>query len=180
MESDEQETQDRQRPITYQSPMQTYAGSIILLTNPENDLYKMELSMRGLSTDREGNVYKVADPLINNIGINSVISQTQTIVSQVTIMGNLNKNEIPILIDFLGDTLIKDLMVNKLKYGIVSTEARDKIHYLAVSSAFICMKRAFEEGDRRFWGKVQQELTTTIKGQEQKQGIFQKMLGWAK
>jgi hypothetical protein len=123
---------------------------------------------------------KVADPLINNIGINSVISQTQTIVSQVTIMGNLNKNEIPILIDFLGDTLIKDLMVNKLKYGIVSTEARDKIHYLAVSSAFICMKRAFEEGDRRFWGKVQQELTTTIKGQEQKQGIFQKMLGWAK
>ena len=181
MEEQIQQQQDnQQRPIMYQSPMQSYAGSIIMLTNPENALYRMELSLRGMVVDSEGNPNKLGEALMNDIGINSVISQTQAIVSQVTIMGNLNKQEIPMLIDFLGDTLIKDLMVNKLKYQIVSIEARDKIHYIALTSAFVTMKRAFEEGDRRFWKGSTQEITTRVEGQGQNKGVFSKILGWAK
>jgi hypothetical protein len=107
----QQQNAEINKKLAYQSPLNTYAGSIILLTNPENDLYKMELSLRGLSPDKDGNLRKVSEPLMNDEGINSVMSQAQSIVSQVTIMGNLNERKIGILIDLGGDTIIKDLMM---------------------------------------------------------------------
>ena len=183
MFEEQQQQQIQQEPIrtsAYQSPMYNYGSSIILMTDPSNDLYKMELSLRGMVLDSQGKPRRVGKPLMNDDGINSILSQTQAIVNQITIMGNLSPRDIPILIEFMGDTIIKDLMVNKLKYEITSLEARDKIHYIALATAFVCMKRAFEEGDRKFWKGSQQEITTRVEGQKQNQGIFSKVLGWAK
>jgi len=174
------ETQQPQiRSSPYQSPMHNFGSSIILLTNPENELYKMELTLRSMVVDGEGNPNAVGTPLMNELGISSVIGIVQSIVNQVTIMSNLSKHEVPMLIDFLGDTLAKDLMMNRVSYEIGTASARDKIYFTSLSSAFICMKRAFEEGDRRFWKGSQQEITTRIEGQ-QKRNAFTNMLGWKK
>ena len=177
----QQQNAEINKKLAYQSPLNTYAGSIILLTNPENDLYKMELSLRGLSPDKDGNLRKVSEPLMNDEGINSVMSQAQSIVSQVTIMGNLNERKIAILIDLGGDTIIKDLMINRVRYGIQNfITDREKIHTLYLNYSYICMNRALEEGDRRFWKGSQMEITNRTEGQKQGQGLFQKILGWAK
>jgi hypothetical protein len=154
----------------YQSPMYNFGGSIILLTNPENELFKMELTLKNLRVDSKGNALTAGEALMNDLGVSSVIGQVQAIVNQVTVMSNLNKLEVPMIMDFLGDSLAKDLMINRKKYAIIDG-ARDKIYYTALTSAFICMKRAFEEGEKRFWKGSQQEITTRTENQTQRGGV---------
>jgi len=175
---EEQIEDEKLMNATYLNPMSTYGGSIITLTNPDNELYKMELTLRSMSMDSEGNIKKVGDPLMNDLGINSVIGMAQTILSRVTIMSDLNKTEITTLIDFLGDTLAKDLMMNRINYKIRTVSARCKIYFTVLASTFICMKRAFESGDRRFWKGSQQDVTHRFEGGQQRQGMMGKLFGW--
>lgn len=177
---DQELPQPQVRTSPYQSPMHNFGSSIILLTNPESELRKMELVWRSMIADSEGNVKAVGEPLMNELGINSVLGQIQAIISQVTVMSNLNKNEIPMLIDFLGDTLAKDLMMNRVAYQIRTPAARDKIYYTSLTGAFICMKRAYEEGDKRFWKGSQQEILTRVEAQSPQRKGFAKMLGWGR
>jgi len=166
------------RSSPYASPMHNYGGSTILLTNPDNELHKMELAFRSISNDK--NQTSVGEPLMNDLGIKSVVSLVQTIVSQVTVMSNLDKDEIAALRDYLADTIIRDLMMNRIRYEIKSANDRHRISFIAITSAFICMKRAYEEGDKRFWKGSQQEITTRIEGAKQGASGFSKLMGWGK
>jgi len=177
---EESEQEQLMKAGPYLSPMNTYGGSIITLTNPQDELHKMELTLRSMSVDKNGNQTQVGDPLMNELGINSVIGMAQTILSRVTIMSDLNKNEIPMLIDFLGDTLAKDLMMGRIKYEIETATARDKIYFTVLTSTFICMKRAFESGDRRFWKGSQQDITHRIENNQQRPSMMSRMFGWGK
>lgn len=173
---EEQQPQPQIRSTPYQSPMYNYGGSIILLTNPSDELHKMELAFRSILDDKAGTT--VGEPLMNELGIKSVISLTQSIVSQVTVMSNLNIDEIAALRDYLADTLIKDLMINRKRYALKSENDRSRIVFITISTAFICMKRAFEEGDKRFWKGSQQEITTRVEGAKQGRSMFGKIMGW--
>lgn len=172
--------QPQVRSTPYSSPMHNFSGSILLLTNPDNELFKLELSLRNMVLDREGSPKSGGKPLLNDEGIMSVLGQVQAIVNQVTVMSNLEPAEIPKLVDFLADTLARDLMVNRQHYGIENAAARDKIYFMSLTSAFICMKRANEEGERRFWKGSQQEITTRVDGLGgNRKGVLGKLLGWA-
>jgi len=166
------------RSTPYASPMHNYGSSIIVMTNPDDELYKMELTFRSMTLDGKGNPITLGQPLLNDLGINSVIGVVQSIVNRCTVMSNLNKHEIPMVMDFLGDTLAKDLMMNRIKYEIETTTARDKIFFTALSTGFMTMKRAYEEGEKRFWKGSQQEITTRIENQTQKKGMLTSALGW--
>lgn len=157
------------RTTPYESPMHQYGSSIIQLTNPENEIYKMELTFRSQIMGEDGNPKRIGDPLMNDMGVSSVIGTVQTLVSQVTIMSNLTKQSVEALMDFLSDTLARDLMANRVAYGIKSPASRDKIYFTALSTSYITMQRAFEEGDKRFWKGSVQEIHSRVE-QPQKQG----------
>jgi len=162
----------------YGNPMQQYGGSILLLTNPENELYKMELTFRSMSADKEGLPVTSGIPLMNDHGINSIIGTVQAIVNQITVMSNLNKMEVPMLMNFVGDTLARDLMINRVTYGIKNFASRDKIFFTSLATCFITLKRGFEEGDRRFWKGSQQEIHTTIENSNKKSGLMSSLNPW--
>jgi len=168
------------RSPQYQNPMHQYGSAIITLTDPANELHKMELTFRSAKPDADGNavIIKGSKPLMNDHGIMSVIGVVQSLVSQVTVMSNLNKTEVPMLMDFLGDTLAKDLMVNRLEYGITSVSARDKIYFTALSTAFVTLKRAFEEGDKRFWKGSVQEIHSKVESSNKSRGMLSRILPW--
>lgn len=172
--------QPQVRTTPYSSPMHNFGGSILLLTNPDNELHKLELTLKNMVQDKDGIAHPAGRPLMNDEGVSSVIGQVQTFVNQVTVMSNLEPREIPLLVDFLADTLARDLMANRVKYDIVdSIAARDKIFFTALGSSFICLKRANEEGERRFWKGSQQEITTRIDGGgSSRGGVFGKIMGW--
>jgi len=165
----------------FYAPMNQYGSAILTLTNPESDLYKMELTLRSCILDKEGNAIQAGEPLMNKIGITSVLGQVQSIVSQTAILSNFNKSDIPVLMDFLNDSLTQDLMMNSNKYEIRDAGARTKIYYMVMTSAFVCLKRGYEEGDRRFWkGNQPMESRVFVDGQTQnKRGLFS-FLGWGK
>lgn len=170
------------RPQPFANPQQNYGSSIATLTNPENDLYKMELALRNMMLDKEGIPKSVGEPLMNELGISSVMGQVQAIVNQTTIMSNFDRrDEIGILTDYLADTMAKDLMINRIGYGIKSQAARSKIYYISITSAYICLKRALSEGERRFWKGTEQNIRQIIEQPGQNSpGFFQKLLGFAK
>jgi hypothetical protein len=171
--------QPRVPQMPFLSLAQQYGSSMLQMTNPEGEMQKMELALRSQVVDKDGNPQQVGEPLLNEIGLSSVIGQVQAIVNQTTIMSNFDKNEIPILVDYLGDTLAKDLMINRVSYNIRTKAARSKIYYIALASAFICLKRAFEQGERGFWGRIQQEIKQYVEGGNSSQGgFFQKLFGW--
>jgi|TARA_R100000501_G_C2624592_1_gene117862 hypothetical protein len=171
--------QPQQTPMPFVTPRDEYGGSIITLTNPEKVIENAKLTYRSQIEDSDGNIHQNGEPLMNEEGINSVIGQIQTLVNQVTVMSNLNKMEIPMLVEFLGDTLAKDLMMNRIKYDIKSSSSRDKIYFTALTSAFVCMKRAYEEGEKRFWKGSQHEMTTRHEGIQQSSPL-KKLMGWGR
>ena len=149
----------------YASPMHNFQGAIVLLTNPNDDLYKLELALRGMTSDKNGNPVQTGEPLMNQEGIQCVLGQVQSIVSQNTNMSNLKDGDIAkLMVEQLGDAVIQDLMINSRKYGIKNHTARTRIITMISNSAFITMSRALDEGERRFWKGSQQEITMRTEG----------------
>lgn len=171
----EEEQVNEQVPIRsspYMAPMHQYGSAIITMTNPSNELHRMELTFRSMYEDKDGNIYSTGKPLMNDYGIASVIGMIQSLVNQVTIMSNLTKQEIPMLIDFLGDTLARDLMVKRKDYEISGSAERDKIYFSALSTTFVTLKRGYEEGDKRFWKGSVQEIHSKVESSNKKPGMM--------
>ena len=166
----------------YASPMHNFAGSIVLLTNPSDELRSLELGLRGLMEVGD-EVKVVGTPLLNDRGVCSVISLVRSCVNQNTVLSNLDEMHIINLVLNMGDTLIKDLMFNKVEYGVCNPSARDRVHTMSITNAFVCMRRPFEEGERRFWRGSQQEIIMRNEGSSQKGGgggLMKTLTGWGK
>jgi hypothetical protein len=174
---------EQPRPIPqlpYQNSMGNYAGSFLLITNPDSELAKMEMSLRGYRVDSNGDVKQAGTALMNEEGITSVISEVQSLTSQNTVMSHIDEKEIPSMMDFVADTLARDLMMNRIRYGISDPTARDKIFFMSLNYCWVTMKRAQGGGERSFWKGSTQEITMRNEGQQQGQGIISKLLGWGK
>jgi hypothetical protein len=166
----------------YITPMQNYAGNINTLTNPSDDLYEIELKLKGLSDNGKGEIKQIGDRLVNDIGVNEILTCARGAISQVTIMGNLEQKDIDIIRDYLADELVKLLMINRIRYGMIYPEStRDLIYDTIIIKAVITMKRSLQEGERRFWKGSQQEIRMTNDNkQSSQQGGFSKLMGWLK
>lgn len=159
----------------YQSPMYNYGSSIIVMTDPKDVLYEMELFFRGLAQS-EDKILNVSDPLMNNAGIAAVMGMTRGIVNKITIMGNLDKNEVSIWMEYAAETLAKVLMVNRIQY-LMTTNSRRLVYFKTLSTIYMCLKRPFNEGDRRFWGKAYQEIKSVVDTGRDNRPIWQKAFG---
>ena len=149
-----------------------HSGSIVLLTNPENDLFKFELFLRGMVLDEQGNPKQVGDPLMNEKGISSLLGLLSTTVSQNTVMSNVDDKGIGILMELNADTVAQLLMMNRRRYEIKDFSIATTIMNAYVNKTYLTLRRPYEEGDRRFWKGSQQEITSTIKSDTQRKGIL--------
>jgi hypothetical protein len=182
MQSNEyyEEQPQQQQGLPYVSPMQSYGNSIIQMTNPEDSVINIEMGLRGQMVNSEGQVKQITSPLLNDDGICAVMSLVRSVVSSVTIMSNLSvKKEISPLMEYLADTLARDILANRKKYGL-SPYDRDKVFHIVWMNSFICMKRAaFEEiSDKRFWRHSVQQIDQNVQSSPQKSGgLLSKFFG---
>jgi len=163
----------------YQSPARDLGNNIRFLTNPNEVIKKLENTYRSEIELSDGKRKAVGPPLMNELGINSVIGLMQSLVNQVNIMGNLDKDQVQGLTMYFADTLAKDLMMSRVKYEIEDMTARDKIFVTSVNLAFITCQRAFEQGDRKFWGKTTQEVYSNVTTNQKKRGILSAINPWS-
>jgi len=160
----------------YQSPMNNYGSSILYLTNPENEVFKLELTLRNQIQDKDGNIKTLGEPLLNDRGIGIIIGIVQPMVNQITIMSSLDtKKEIFPLILATSDTLIK-LLATKYKEFDLNPCYRDMVLSSFNNITFICMKRAVSDGlsDKKFWRGSVQEIHQQVNGGKKK-GILDRM-----
>ena len=162
----------------YASPMYNFGSSIITLTNPEDEVYNLELTMRGLK-EVGGELQSVGAPIMNDQGVARFIGVVQSIVNKIEVMSDMGKDDIPMLMQYLAETLAVDLMYNRGKYKIENGADRNIIFFSALSLTYVCLRRAYEGGDRRFWkGSVQELHTKTVS--DKPRGILSKLWGGAK
>lgn len=172
-----------QQPIQsspYQSPMNNFGSSILYLTNPENEVFKLELTLRNQIQDKDGGIKQLGEPLLNDRGIGIIIGIVQPMVNQITVMSSLDtKKEIFPLILATSDTLIK-LLATKYKEFDLNPDYRDYILSSFNNITFICMKRAVSDGlsDKKFWRGSVQEIHQQVEGGK-KRGLFDKLFNRA-
>jgi hypothetical protein len=159
----------------FKSPFYQYGSSIQHMTNPKGLLEDLELYLKGLRKDKRGQLVKVTEPLLNEFGINRIMGIVYSIVNRVTIMSNVNKNELPILMLNFSDAIIQDLMENRLKFGVRNHVDCTIILIECQNVVFMCIKRGFEEGDRRFWKGSISETRITQDRAKQQQSFLSKL-----
>lgn len=162
------------------SPMQQYGGSILQLTNPENEIQKIVLRLRGKMIGSDGSEIKISEPLCNEQGIQELIALLEgSAMNQDIIMTDFEKKDIENMMELIGDSLIQLLGFNKLRYEIPNDTVRTKIFTIIMCSAKATLHRAAMGGERRFWKGSQQEITTRVEGSgSQKKGIASRLFGW--
>ncbi len=175
-QQEQEEKSDKDRGArAYLPPRDLYGSSIITLTDPESDLYKFELFLRTLKINSKGKLESVGDPLMNDKGINAVMASVESIVHHTNTLSNFADQDMRFLIIGLADTITKDLMLNRLTYKI-ERKNRDIIVDNSVRFAYGFARRAFEEGDRKFWKGSVTEIRQTQDTPRQK-SIFNPF-GW--
>ena len=117
---------------------------------------------------------------MNEQGIRSILLQVRATMSRVAIMSNLNDKMVSELTLYMAESLAKDLMMNNDTYSIKNVSARTKIFRTVNTNVYIALKRAQDEGERKFWKGSSQEITTNVGGVQKKQGFLSKALGWGK
>lgn len=165
----------------YSTPRDTYGSSIIMLTDPDDDLRRLELTFRSCIEKPDGTFESHGEPLMNNEGITKIMGQIRTIVSRVTILSHLFDKNINLLMEDLLDSLAIDLMLNRKRYDIQNPAARRVIYAESGRTAYICLHRALDGGERKFWKGSQHEVTNRTEVTNQRQGGFLSgLMGWKK
>lgn len=152
---------------SYTSPKDIYAGSIVNMTNTDQLLYKLELTLRNVREGKKGELIQLGPPRLNEEGINDVLGLVQSLVSRDTIMSNLDEREIQFLMMYyLIDPLILLLLVKGRFYGLTANDIATRNYILSAcfNACYVCLKRGFEEGDKKFWKGSVQEIKTTTEG----------------
>lgn len=174
----DQQYQPTIRSTPYQSPLNSFAGSIILLTNPQNELHQLELDLKNILPDGNGGYIPLGAPLMNDEGVKYFISIAQNYINQVTVMSELKEKMIMQLCRDAGDVINKALMLGVKQFQIRNPAfVRDRIETGITSFIYICMMRASEGGEKKFWKGSTQEITTRVDGAQRRGGMMSK-LGW--
>lgn len=159
------------------SPVNQNSQTILQMTDPQAMIEEFRLGMKGIEIDYEGNEKKISEPLLNDIGIRAMIAHAKSLVNQDTIMSHFNEKQVKALINFNGQALIRDMLLNAPRYEL-KIYNKDKIHTMFMNLAYATAFRSNEGGERRFWKGSQQEITQRIEGiNNQKKGFFSKLLG---
>ena len=174
MEAQQYEYEQNEMPRGFTQPINTFQGAIITLTNPEDDLYNVELKLRCMVIGEDNKPRSVGKPLLNEVGLNNVLTQLQAAVSRNTFLTNLDEKNVFKITKLVARTLAIDLMINKKTYDIDSDTTCYIIHEICCIAAFTALNRPKGEGERKFWKGTQQEITTRM---ENKTGGSGKGLG---
>ena len=132
--------------------------------------------------DKQGIVIEIKEwyPMLNEQGINDIVMAMKSVLNSMTPLSNLEDWEIAVLIRTLCYDMV-DLLTFKSKEYEVNDIDRKVIVGSALRFCYIFLKRPYEEGDRKFFTKITQEVKHTSEIKTNKEGKFSlNPLNWLK
>lgn len=162
------------------SLMQTLGSNILLMTDPGTELHRLEITMRNIFINANGQYQKVGGdewkPLINEQGMRRCLGLTESLVARNSIMSHIDEKTLGRLMTNSADVLIRELMQGK-RYNIINDTARTTILNQCLNLIYMTLKRAENGGERRFLKGNQQEITYRTEQQAENKGLFSRLKG---
>lgn len=173
-----QENKSQQVPYM-SSPRDTLGSTMILMTETDNEIHKLELFMRGYQETENKKLVRVGEQSCNDECVGQVIGMAQTIANKIFQFGHHEREEINHILDFANDAIVKILMVRKKEFGIKDDAARSAIHYAFMTTIYGCLIRGKDGGERSFWKgttlELRQQAVTNQGKSETSGGIFSRL-----
>ena len=149
-----QEQYQEQYPYYPYGQQQPNPGDLSLVeqTNPKEVLKEIEQTLKGAvfdSTKQEWIISKFSTPIVNDLGINSLMADARGVINQNTILSNLTTEEISLIIVRLGKSIKNKIKMNWKEFGIDKSNL-DTAVFAVTDPAFTALKRAMGEGEKRF------------------------------
>lgn len=162
-----------------QNPLQTLGGNILIMTNPKDEIFRIELTMRNMFLDNKGNYQNVGGsykPLLNEMGIRRILGLLDSLISRNSILSDVNRAEIGRIMISTSKVIILELMQGK-RYEIVNLTARNTILKQSQNLMYMTLMRARDGGEKRWLKGSQQELTYRTEQSNPKKGFFDRLKG---
>lgn len=155
---------------------QTIQAALVEQINPVHILKEIQLKLRGEIEDVDGDIKRISEPLMNNVGVGNMLLIASSVVNQNTIMSALDEKEINKMIIQLGEDITDDLTMNWKEYEIKDKIKLDIIEDIVLFMSFSSLKRALHGGERRFLGTTTVESINTSPRMfpQKKEGILSK------
>lgn len=173
----------RNAGMAYTSPIDRFGSQISVLTNPNDALYRFELYLRCLKEDEQGNFVKIGGknwkPLMNDTGINDILMSMHSILNNMTPLSNIEEWEVGIIIEHLGWDLVDLLAFNRNKFELDEINRR-AVFGSALRFCYIFLKRPFEEGDKKFFKGITQEIKSVQEIHQGRKSSVLNPLSWGK
>lgn len=140
------------------------------LTDPEKEIYEVELSLKGLEVNEDGKKVRVTTPLLNDKGAANMIRLMRSMLNRVTYVSNLEEEDIRALVVELAYAIQDDLIMHKKDYEIRDTTDMTTIRTIITYKAFEAGMSALDNGFRRFLKQGIVETTINTQGNQIKAG----------
>lgn len=158
-------------PYSIGTPIDQFGSNVTRLTNPDRVVDDIENTLRGVKKIRGQHIRFREKPYMNETGINDVMSLVKSHVAQNTVLSNLDNQQISSIMKLLNYTLAKTLMIKRKKYDIESSEDRTMIMDIILVPCYICLRRSYEQGERRFLKGAVYENVMSYPEQSNKKGL---------
>lgn len=119
------------------------------------------------------------EPLVNEIGVNSLIGFVSGLANKNTILSNLSEKDINMIMNDLCDRLSEHLFLNWEAYE-VKKENMDMVHFKIENFCFMSLKRAMDEGERQFLKQTESRREIINVGGENKRSLLPSWMGGGK
>lgn len=135
------------RQIMYEEPPPSYPftnpDTLAQIINRRDPVEEMVDSLKGIRRDKTGRiVFQAKRPLLNEYGIEAMITVLKSVLSQNIILSKLDMEEIKSMTDIIGESIIYDLELNYKKYGVIDTSQMDKVASVVIVSVYSSLKSA--------------------------------------
>ena len=158
MQSDMQERQANSQKSIYAPQMveQVQQAQAILVeqTNPKKIVKDILCRLKGIEINSLDEESKVAEPKMNELGIQKIWFILDSHINQNVTLSNLDKQEIRNIMDGLSEDLVDDLSLNWKIYGIKSKTDLDVINDSVLYNTFMALKRAEGGNEKKWLGQI--------------------------
>lgn len=137
--------------------MQQMQALLVSQVNPARVLQDIILKLAGLKEENDGNIVRMYEPIMNDVGLGRMSFMLGSILNQSSTLSHVEKEEISKLIIQFSDDLTDDLTLNWKKYGIRDKSLLDSIMDAITIPAYLALKRAQEQNEKNWLGKISVE-----------------------
>ena len=127
--------------------------------------------------DGEGNVIIIFKPLLNDIGVSTMIAFVRTCLNQSVVISHFDERQVSQIMDGLSRDVVLSLQLNWRMFEISPKSNLDLINNIVLLSCFAALRRATGGGERKWLKSTMQE---NLSGKLQnpfvkKEGFFSKL-----